>query len=166
VSEVQVLVTGLAWMGAGIRSIEMTLDEVLRLAQDEVLIVTYSIGNTSDRILGWLEEVLIRGIQVRMVINRLDTQPADVINALKVLQRDYPHYHLFSFESAEKAADLHAKVVVVDRQVALVGSANISYRGWTTNHELALLVDGAAANDVAAAVDRLLSSIFCCPVIE
>lgn len=165
-NDIQVVVTGLAWMGAGIRSIETALDEMLRSAQDEVLITAYSIGNASDRILGRLEGVLTRGVQIRMIVNRLSAQPTDVVDALKSLQSAFPHCHLYSFESTEKMTDLHAKTVVVDRKTALVGSANISYRGWTTNHELALLVSGAAANKVAAAIDRLLSSAFCVPVFE
>jgi len=53
---------------------------------------------------------------------------------------------------------------VADHRQALVGSANISYRGWTTNHEMALLVTGQAAAKVAVTVERLFSSHWCIPI--
>ena len=155
---VEVIVSGLAWMGSGRRSIESTINELLEHARREVLITAYSIGNTSDRIFGTWNKVLDRGVSIRMIVNRLHTQPENVVQELQRLQSVYPFFELYSFESDEPMADLHAKIIVIDREYAIVGSANISYRGWTTNHELALLVGGETANQVAMTVQKLLSS--------
>lgn len=160
-NEVQVLVTGLAWMGGGMRSIARVLDELLASANDEVMVTAYTVGSTSEHIFGWLENLLARGIKVRMVVNHLERQIPEVVNALKTLASQYPHFHLYSFESEEENTDLHAKIIVVDRKKALTGSANISHRGWIANHELALLVDGRPAGDIALAIERLLQSKFC-----
>jgi cardiolipin synthase len=92
-----------------------------------------------------------------MVINRLEEQPADVVVRLRTLIRKYPHFRLHDFK-VEKWSDLHAKVIIMDRQKAVVGSSNLSRRGLLTNYELALLVEGTAATSVASVVDRLLSS--------
>ena len=165
-NDVRVVVTGLEWMGSGIRSIESAVDEMFQQVQDEVLISAYSVGNTSERIFGRLEDVLARGVRVHMVVNRLGAQPDAVIKALKALGKRYPYFHLYSFESTEEMADLHAKTIVVDRKTALVGSANISYRGWTTNHELALLVTGEAVRVIAGVLGNLLSSTHCKKVTD
>lgn len=164
-SEVQILVTGLAWMGGGFRSIESALDELLHEAQDEVLITAYAIGNASERIFTRLKSPLKRGVKIHLIVNHLEKQPDTVIESLKSLKDAYPYFHLYSFESQEEMADLHAKAVVVDRKKALIGSANISYRGWTTNHELAVLVTGPAVSDIARAIDRLRFSKFCQPLV-
>lgn len=160
-NEVQVLVTGLAWMGSGVRSIETTLEELLQSAQDEILITAYAISNTSNKFIGKLESVLAHGIKVQMIVNQITTQPRPVVTALQSLASTYPHFHLYSFESMEGMSDLHAKTIVIDRKKALIGSANLSFRGWTTNHELAVLITGEAANEIASVIDRLRFSKFC-----
>ena len=48
-------------------------------------------------------------------------------------------------------------LVVAHRHMALVGSSNLSRRGLLNNHELAVLVEGLAAVDVARALDLLLA---------
>jgi len=161
VNEIQVVVTGLAWMGAGIRSIEVVLDELLQSAQDEIWITAYSISNLSNRFSGKIESVLARGVKVHLIINRLDTQAEAVVRSLRSLALRYPFFHLYSFEGDDEMVDLHAKIVVVDNEKALVGSANISFRGWTTNHELAVLISGPAVNEISKTVTRLRNSRFC-----
>jgi cardiolipin synthase len=54
--------------------------------------------------------------------------------------------------------DLHAKVLVVDRSIALVGSANLSFHGMVSNHEMALVVRGPTAEVIAERFDMLARS--------
>ena len=164
-SKVEVIVSGLAWMGAGRRSIESTIDELLDGARNEVLITAYSIGNASDRIFGGWKKALNRGVRIRMIVNRLDQQAELVVQELQRLQAVHPNFELYSFESSDPLADLHAKTIVIDGEYAIVGSANISFRSLTTNHELALLVDAEAASQIATTVEKLFSSHFCKQII-
>ncbi len=92
---VEVIVSGLAWMGSGRRSIESTINELLDQARREVLITAYSIGNTSDRIFGTWNKVLDRGVSIQMIVNRLHTQPENVIQELQRLQSIYPFFELY-----------------------------------------------------------------------
>jgi len=163
VNEVLIAVTGLGWMGRGARSIESTLDDILSAAQDEVWFVVYAVSPVAGRAFDKLENLLIHGVRVHMIINRLDTQPEETIHALMAMKDSYSHFHLYSFESKEQA-DLHAKVIVVDGKQALIGSANFSQRAWTYNHEMALLVKGPVAGQIAQVVQRLAQSVFCKPV--
>jgi cardiolipin synthase len=64
---------------------------------------------------------------------------------------------LYGF-SDEQEYDLHAKVIVADRKMALVGSSNLSRRGLLNNHELALFVEGKTVEQIASAIDKLLLS--------
>lgn len=153
----QVVVTGLAWMGSGIGSIESAMERVFREAQHELLITSYAISNATDLMLDWFEAALARGVLIRMVINRIHEQPAEVVARLTNLHKMYPHFYLYSFTD-EQGYDLHAKVIVVDRKMALVGSFNLSRRGLLNNHELALFVEGKSAEQVASAIDGLLLS--------
>ena len=155
--QVSVVVTGTAWMGAGIGSIETALEELFREAEHDIGITVYAISSHTDLLLEWLETALSRGIQVRMVVNRLNNQSSKVLIRLRRFVTVYPHFHLYDFVS-DKDYDLHAKLVVIDRKKVLIGSSNLSRRGLVTNYELALLVEGPSAENVAQAMDRLLAA--------
>jgi cardiolipin synthase A/B len=157
IEQSQVVVTGLAWMGTGIGSIETAMERIIREAEKEILITSYAISNATDLALTWFESALARGVLIRMVINKINTQPAEVVNRLFGLLREYPHFYLYSFDD-DQDFDLHAKAIVVDRKVAMIGSSNLSRRGLITNHELALLIEGKTAEQAAFAVDKLIAS--------
>jgi len=144
-------------MGSGIGSIESALERLFREAEQEIALTAYTISSGADLLFDWLEAALTRGVQVRLIINRLNDQPPDVVSRLHRLAIAYPHFHLYDF-SAEGDADLHAKVVVVDRRLALVGSSNLSRRGMITNYELGVLVEGLVATKIARAIDLLCAS--------
>jgi cardiolipin synthase len=153
-SKIRVVVSGLGWMGSGTGSIESAIETLLSEARREILLTAYSIGN-ADHIFELLESALARGVRVRMVVNRLSEQHESIQRRLERLRQRYPYFDLWSFEPHEERGDLHAKVLVVDRQHALVGSSNLSYNGMVLNHELAVLIEGKEASDIAAALDTL-----------
>lgn len=154
-SKIRVLVSGLNWMGSGVGSIESAIERLLAEARNEILLTAYSIGN-ADRIFELLESALARGVRVRMLVNRLSEQHESVQRRLERLRQKYPYFVLLPFEPGEERGDLHAKVLVVDRQRALVGSSNLSYNGMVLNHELAVLIEGKEASEIARVIDKLL----------
>jgi phosphatidylserine/phosphatidylglycerophosphate/cardiolipin synthase-like enzyme len=162
---VRAVVSGSAWMGSGLGSIESALYHLFARADNEVLIVAYAIGSTTTTFFQQLVHLLQRGIRVRMVMNRFSLQPLAVQQKLIALQKDQAHLlQLVSFAPQSEEADLHAKVIVVDRDMALVGSANLSHRGFLDNHELSVIVEGAAAAEIARAIDVLCMSPYATPV--
>ncbi len=154
-SNVQVVVSGLGWMGSGIGSIESAIQELLSDAQHEILLTAYSIGK-ADQIFDSMEAALSRGVRIRMIVNRLSEQIVPVQHRLRILEKKYPHFTLHPFRPTDEHGDLHAKVIVVDRKRALVGSSNLSYNGMVVNHELAVLLDSDGADQVARAIDMFL----------
>lgn len=148
-------------MGGGIGSIDSALREMLDRANDEIALTVYSLSTSRDRIFDLLHKALARGVRVTMIVNRTASQPRAVIHSLQRLARQFPHFHLREYRSVHPQSDLHAKAVVVDRKVALVGSSNLSSRGWIFNHELAVVVRGSSAKGVARAIDRLLNDPVC-----
>lgn len=156
-TRVNVVVTGPSWMGSGIGSIESVLERLFREAEQEITMAVYAVGSGAGQPLDWLEIALARGVQVRFIVNRLYEQPSEMVARLRQLVEAYPHLYLYNF-TPEEDADLHAKVIVIDRRLALIGSANLSRRGLLANHELALLVEGSPVADVARAMDYLSSS--------
>ena len=53
---------------------------------------------------------------------------------------------------------MHAKAIVFDRNIAVVGSTNLSFNGLVANHEIAVMIEGPAVMKVVEAIDRLLLS--------
>ena len=60
-------------------------------------------------------------------------------------------------EEAKRLLHKHRieKLLVVDRKIALVGSANISKRALVSNYEIMLKVSGKAAADISLMLDNL-----------
>lgn len=156
-TKVNIVVTGTTWMGSGVGSIESALEQLFREAEQEIALTAYAISSSADLLFDWLEMALARGILINAVINHLTEQPHDVVTRLRRLVTTYPHFHLYDFIS-EDEADLHAKAIVADRRIALIGSSNFSRRGLLKNHEIAVLVQGPVAAVAAGVLDRLFNS--------
>jgi cardiolipin synthase len=159
VDNVSLAVTGAGWLGGGVPAVERVLAELVGSAQQEIMLTAYSITPGSDRI--WLEfhRALATGIRVVVVIDRLGEQHEDTRSMLHRLVQTYPDaFSLYDFAGEDEGTGLHAKVLVVDRRVALVGSANLSLRGMVTAHEMATIVRGPTADRIAQRLDALTGS--------
>lgn len=154
----RIAVTGLEWIGKGASSIVTTMRDMISGAEDEIMITAYSITPGADVLVDMVGDAAARGVSVKFIINNLKEQPTEAKKRLKKLSDRHRHFKVFDFHPSERE-DLHAKVVVVDRSKALVGSSNLSRRGLKTNHELAALVSGEEAHEVASLIDRLGCSL-------
>jgi phosphatidylserine/phosphatidylglycerophosphate/cardiolipin synthase-like enzyme len=153
-----IVVTGESWIGKGVPSVESVLRSLLRRAEDEIQWTMYSVSNEARPMLELLEAQIIRGTKVTLAVNQFSKQPAGVRNHLQRLLKGSPHFRLYDFAPADEYAKLHAKVLIVDRKVALVGSANVSRGGFLRNHEIGVLVRDKTAAHLALVFDRLISN--------
>jgi len=157
--QVRVVVSGSTWLGSGLGSIESALLEILESAKNEVLIVAYSIGNVANLFFETISKLLDQGVRVLIIVNRFDQQHPVVQQRLNHLSGKYRGLvKVLSYVPSREQADLHAKIIVVDRRTALVGSANLSLRGLADNHELGIVLTGRAVDDVVKAVEKLIHS--------
>jgi cardiolipin synthase len=157
--QVSIAVTGPGWLGGGVPAVERMLADLIASAEQEVTLTAYSITPGSDRIWAEFEQALATGIRVTIVIDRLCEQNEVTRSLLYRLARVYSDaFSLYDFVGEDLSTGLHAKVLVVDRRVALVGSANLSHRGMVTAHEMATIVRGPTADRVAQRLDALIGS--------
>lgn len=156
----EVAVTGDFWLGRGLRSIWTVVKDSISKADNEIQIAAYAIGENSDEyeFLALLKGALARGIRVLMIVNRFDYQRESVQNALLELAGKYPNFALKSFKPHDKREDLHAKLIVIDHATALVGSANLSFKGMVANHEVLVKLSGKTAYSVGELLDRLTAN--------
>lgn len=154
--KVSIVVTGLAWMGQGTRSINSTLEEMLQSATDEIQIAAYILTEGAREFTELLSSCLRRGIKITLILNRFEKQPAKTRKILIDLLHQYNHFNLFEFNPETTNEDLHAKIIVVDRSKAVIGSSNLSWKGLILNHEIAAAISGPSAAKVGSLIDKLL----------
>ncbi|WAM36583.1 phosphatidylserine/phosphatidylglycerophosphate/cardiolipin synthase family protein [Caldicellulosiruptor acetigenus] len=150
---IEILVTGEKLVGKGIRSLGTVIEELIVSATDEIHVAAYLI--TSTTLVDLLAGAAGRGIRVYVVVNDLGEQPAGVREKLLAAVKKFEHFTVREFSRRNKGV-LHAKVLVVDRNKAVVGSANFTYSGMTEgNYEIAVLLEGREAAIIARIVEEL-----------
>jgi phosphatidylserine/phosphatidylglycerophosphate/cardiolipin synthase-like enzyme len=139
-AEVTTVWTGPDSHKPGYRLTVAVLADLISEAQSEILLVSYAIFPDAD-VRAALSAAAANGVRVTTLFER---------------QVDNPHYesHVDPFPGLEArrlcwpadmrppGASMHAKILVIDRHTALVGSANLTGFGLEKNLECGLLVRG------------------------
>jgi phosphatidylserine/phosphatidylglycerophosphate/cardiolipin synthase-like enzyme len=125
--------------GAG-RLTAATIVELISQARKEILIVSYA-THGEPAIDTALAAAADRGVEITIVAERHQDNPAYTATGvpfpgLKALRLRWPP------DRRPPGASLHAKIIVVDDQVALVGSANFTTRAMESNLECGFLRRG------------------------
>ena len=154
-TDVQILVTGSRFTGKGFRAIEPVMEELIHSASQEIHLTAYVLTPSAIGLLNLLEDALERGVRLTAIVNNLEQQPREIVEKMRFMAARFPHMRLSSFSSPE-GRYLHAKVLVVDRKTAVMGSANLTWGGLVANHELALLIRGDAVWQLASLLDTLV----------
>lgn len=155
----QVLVTGRLWLGAnGARSIGNSLVDLIDSAKQEIIIVAYRLTIAVPELTQSIESALSRGCLIRIIRDASGDPMALEDEYLNRLLDDFQTFSLWDFRdiSGPYNCALHAKMVVVDRARAIVGSANFSRNGMIENHEIAVRLEGQPVSSLAAACDKLI----------
>jgi phosphatidylserine/phosphatidylglycerophosphate/cardiolipin synthase-like enzyme len=133
------------WTGpeSGVTSSRLTAAAVIELinaARSEILLVSYA-TQTEPSISAALSAAAARGVAVTLLTERHADNPSYTgmgtpFPGLGALRLHWPA------STRPPGASLHAKVIVVDDQVALVGSANLTSRAMEDNLECGILIHG------------------------
>ncbi|WP_299030001.1 phospholipase D family protein [uncultured Thermanaerothrix sp.] len=150
---VVLLATGERLVGKGVRAFNSVLEEVLRSASREIQIAVYRIDTSAMPLLDILEEAARKGVRVLIILSAMDEQPAGIRKRLERSGRS-GGVRVVDFRSGGGGL-LHAKTVVVDRQRAIIGSANLTWGGLIHNYEIGILVEGPEAWEIARMLDIL-----------
>jgi phosphatidylserine/phosphatidylglycerophosphate/cardiolipin synthase-like enzyme len=158
-NRVSLIVTGLGWLGGGTQAIENALLRLVEGAQHELTLAVYAMTRGPEPLWKAFERALDSGIRCTVIVDRLDGQDPEIRDWLRQLSVRYPDMlRLGDFRGEDDNDHLHAKIMVADRRTAIVGSANLTARGLLLAHELALRVEGPAAEEIANHVDLLARS--------
>ncbi len=153
-TQIDVMATGPELLKRGMRGIEPVVEEIMMQAQSEIQMAAYMITPSASPLLNLIEQAAQRGIKISIVINDFSSQDETIKGRLEALSKIFPHVRIFNFVNPENK-QLHAKVIVVDRKKAVVGSANFSWGGMYSNYEVGLLVEGEPAWKLGKIIDIL-----------
>lgn len=158
--QVSIAVTGLGWLGSGVMSVEQRLLELINATRQQLLLCCYAISSSALPVLKAIFEIAEQGAEVRIVCNSISSQHKAVQDYLSQCLRTQVKgkFSVFDFKDSGDNSALHAKVLVIDQHTALIGSANLSFHGMVANHEMALVVSGPTASEIANRIDRLCQS--------
>lgn len=158
-NRVSLAVTGLSWLGAGVQSVQQECLSIIRSARRELTLCAYSITAGAGTLIDEIADVAGQGVIVTLIINNVRNQPADVRDRLRTWGASVTtNIRLFDFNTDDPQHQLHAKIIAADRTIALVGSANLSFHGMVSNHELAVVLRGPIAEEIAVRLDTLKST--------
>ncbi len=159
VNRVSLIVTGLGWLGGGVQAIENALLGLVDGAERELALAVYAMSPGPEHLWTAIERAVDGGIRSTLIVDRFDEQDPAMRDWVHRLKSRHPHtLRVVDFRGEDTNDHLHAKIVVADRRIAIVGSANLTAHGLLLAHELALLVEGPAAEEIAGRVDLLARS--------
>lgn len=132
--------TGPASTVAGSRLTIAVVADLIAEARQEIVLVSYATYPPAG-VTAALSEAADRGVGVTLLLERAEDKPG-----WNGLFEPFPDLaaQVLCWPLAERpaGASLHAKVLVVDRRVALVGSANLTAFAMERNLECGLMVRG------------------------
>lgn len=156
---IQIVATGPELIRDGIRSIQSVLEEIVQSARNEIQIATYLIAPSAMPFLDLIELKAQLGIKITLIINQFPGQDEKILHWINSMQNKFTHFKIFDF-SLYREYNLHAKVIVVDRNKAVTGSANLSWGGMISNYEVGIYVDGEPAWQLGKMLDSIVK--MCC----
>jgi cardiolipin synthase len=117
-----------------------TVVDLISEARAEILLVSYA-TQTEPVISTALHDAAARGVAITMLAERHADNPSYTAAStpfpgLEALRLHWPT------ASRPPGASLHAKIIVIDDRIALVGSANLTSRAMETNLECGILIRG------------------------
>jgi cardiolipin synthase len=136
------------------------ISDLIAEATAEVLLVSYA-AYPPAALSAALQAAVARGVKVTMLLERPEDNPgwngpSKVFSDLTATRLSWPA------ATRPAGASMHAKVLVIDRRIALVGSANLTAAAFGKNLECGLLIRGGAVPaqiaDHVRAADGLITS--------
>ena len=156
-------VSGRIWAGYEAREIRRLIFESLKSAKVSIQISAFSLGEKNEDVEQFfqiLEEKLKAEKGVQLIVNDIQGKSVGEYSRKFIRKlRKYPTCTVSDYKPAKEGDLLHAKIIVIDRKFALVGSANISRHAMFSNYEIMLKISGKAVAIIANLLDNLAQAI-------
>jgi phosphatidylserine/phosphatidylglycerophosphate/cardiolipin synthase-like enzyme len=141
------------------RGLQRWVVEMIDAAREDIVIVS-EFFFPPDPILEALLRAEARGVEVRILVQMGSPEPTDfVIRPLNTMSAARGGDRFSCFAYSGPAQLLHMKILVVDHELSLVGSANFNRRSYVHDSENVLaMLDRDAAARLLRAANRLIAA--------
>ncbi|WP_264229687.1 phospholipase D-like domain-containing protein [Acholeplasma laidlawii] len=116
------------------------IEELISKATKHIVITGYAISEHFDEIMEKLNVKSKQGVMVELFINDYEKVKTH-LDKIEHSNKNFFRVYKFIEKEEDKMASLHAKTVIIDREKALISSANLSYHGMVSNIEIGVLVE-------------------------
>ena len=159
---VDVVCTGPVQFAVPVRATFATMVEMVQEARSEIVVVGYVFTAGAAAFVRQVLQARQRGVAVTIIGNRM----LQGIPALRQLWGPGPAPVVYSWEgdATDELASLHAKLLICDKDTALVTSANYSLHGLHENVEIGLRVRSPSVVRLSDFVRELIVSSTVVPV--
>lgn len=155
--------SGRLWIGRDTYRISNTVFDALLHAKSSIQISAFSLGeknNATQTFFQIIHKQLLAGRYVQFIVNNLNGKTIGKFSKKQLISfQKFENFDLYNFRGSKKRNTLHAKIIVVDRTTALIGSPNISNSAMNHNYEIMLSVGGKDVAKIANLLDMLATAI-------
>ncbi len=155
--------SGALWVGYEASNIVDTVFDSLKQARTSIQISAFSLGRDNFEMKTFfdiIQDQINAGCYVQFIVNDLEGSTIGDFSRQKLIAfQKFSNFDLFNFQIKHKYGSLHAKIIVIDRKFALIGSPNISKNAMNYNYEIMLKINGNSVSKIANMLDVLARSI-------
>ena len=163
-STLQMHLDALGWRTADLEPTDRAFQGMIRLAQRRVVVMTPFFDARGATWLKALLSCAVSGVDRVLILRSLEDSSRkdypvgfDVITSWLMEEKvKVFNYSIAKFNGARET--FHAKVVLADRNIAYLGSSNMTASSLEHSMEMGVVLQGRAAAAVAEAVDAVLMS--------
>jgi cardiolipin synthase len=141
--EIEIIASGEKWLGTGYRSTFSTLKQMINSSKESLLMTVYILRDHS--VIDLMQKALERGVIIDIFASRDEKTLNKKILSLNQI---YPDLNIHLTNEM-----LHSKVMIIDKQKMIIGSANLTHSGLYHNYELGILIENS---EIAYETEKLI----------
>lgn len=129
--------TGDAWIGYGVRSFRSVISELITNSRSKLIMTAYVLTNIE--IVEEIRGALNRGVVVEIYLydDGKEITQTEAVHKIIKMKQEFPYLDV----TIIKNKVLHAKVIISDSRMVLVGSANLTLPAMVSNYEVGVLIE-------------------------
>lgn len=143
--------------GSGIRLTLPVMKNLINSAEADITVIGYDVSKELPDILGPLTRKSELGVMITVLFDKLEEK----VEFLK-WARQLRNKKLYSrpYDPSNPYSSLHAKCLIVDRKVVMLGSPNLTYHGLFKNIEMSIVIrEPGAVAEFVRMTDQLKSAL-------
>lgn len=154
--KIQLMWSGPSVAGLPGRDTELVFEEYIQKASKSIVITIYALSEYALTLVEILKKKARQGVYIEIYVNDYESKKTLLKD---IASLDYKRVFIYEYTgAANKTQSLHAKVLTIDDEKAIITSSNLSYNGMDGNLELGVILDSKEkAKEIRAIFNSLIN---------